>query len=261
MKYFTNQQPFLKHQVWSTAQRPAWCDSSCVRKNPLHGTAKFLDLFSLSSIKIITSFKITRSPYDQDLEVWKVKLKGKVYKNHRNKQVLGNKIFTLETFKSEKLPEFFGWFTCSKPSRTPGWREWEMEWSEDGTGVLCVCVPQCAWVITASKGKKCINNRCDARGSLSDLSLCLNPLVVLKDEAQVLPLGEETSYSVPVSCHCFELFRVQREGGGWRDLHLAVCWHKSLVTVCLCRWYTGNLWISELFLTFNNQPMWSQETA
>lgn len=120
MKYFTNQQPFLKHSVWSTAQRPAWCDSSCVRKNPRHGTAKVLDRFTWSSIKITTSFKITRSPCDQDLEVQKVKLKGKVYKNHRHKQVLGNKIFTLETFKSEELPEFFGLFTCSKPSRTPG---------------------------------------------------------------------------------------------------------------------------------------------
>lgn len=76
--------------------------------------------------------------------------------------MLGNKIFTLETFKSEKLPEFFGLFTCSKPSRTPGWREWELEWSEDGTGVLCVCVPQCAQVITAAKGNKRIDNRCNA---------------------------------------------------------------------------------------------------
>lgn len=60
-------------------------------------------------MKIISSLKIIRSPHDQDLRVKVNEIKGKgnqekVYENHGNGQVLGNKMFTLELLFSLKNP-------------------------------------------------------------------------------------------------------------------------------------------------------------
>lgn len=70
-------------------------------------------------------------------------------------------------------------------------------------------------------------------GSLSGLSLWLSPLLVLKDGSP-----GPTGWGNCVFCASFLslLWALQSSEGGWR---VAVCWHESLVTVCLCRWYTA----------------------
>lgn len=146
--------------------------------------------------------------------------------------------------------------------RTPPWCHWETEWKDWHAGTSrSVGLDVLKWW-PISKGKTHFTRRCSitlSKGSLLDLSLWPSLLVVLKDGSPATPTGWE----ILIFCASFLSLhwvpRVQRGEGGVTSPLL--CIGMSPWWQCVCTTGTPATSGAALPHSFNNRPIWSQETT